>query len=325
MPKPTIFIGSSSEGLPIARALEIGLHHELATVLWTTIFQLGDGTLERLAAEAPKFDYAAIVLSKDDVVTSRAVVADAPRDNVLFELGLFTAAIGKGRTFFVVNNDDHLKVPSDFAGVTVCDYFSHGNRTSQQAEISPACSKILTQVQQLGYRPRAAKYHNPNYDRDLTSLDGKWKAELIANDQTIIIVVGDTLISELLDREAAILLRDAIDSQSVGDPFRRAIVLNYSSWSASTLKNNAVIAIGGDNAANPLHRAIVEERKHGSPPKDPFPEAGGFGAFVPRSATAGPKVALWGKLAANTRSAVESWLRRDHGLKEFLPMVWRVK
>ena len=41
-----------------------------------------------------RFDFAILVLTADDLVASRDVLSTAPRDNVLFELGLFMGGLG---------------------------------------------------------------------------------------------------------------------------------------------------------------------------------------------------------------------------------------
>jgi hypothetical protein len=214
-----------------------------------------------------------------------------------------------------------VKIPSDFAGVTLCGYFS-SKQTNLQAQVSPACSKIINQMWQMGGRKRAAQYLNPHYDHDLTAIDGIWKLERIANQESIAIVIGNSWVSELLDREVAGILQRTIDNQSGGNPFRRAIILPQAAWDQSAMRNNPIISIGGDDKANPLKKVIVDLAAARTPPHQPLQEGVGHGAFVPRTAAAGPKVALWGPGAIGTRQAVESWIKRDRGLLEFLGMVW---
>ena len=53
-----VFIGSSKEGLPVAQAIQRGLHSELIeAVLWTTLFEPAELTLEALDKKAGDFDY----------------------------------------------------------------------------------------------------------------------------------------------------------------------------------------------------------------------------------------------------------------------------
>jgi predicted nucleotide-binding protein len=52
-----MFVGSSTEGLPIARAIQIELDHECEVTLWSQgVFGLGEGTLEALVRVAGTFD-----------------------------------------------------------------------------------------------------------------------------------------------------------------------------------------------------------------------------------------------------------------------------
>ena len=60
---------------------------------------LSTETLENLVAVLPKFDFAVLVLTGDDLTTSRHIKTASPRDNVVFETGLFMGRIGRERTF----------------------------------------------------------------------------------------------------------------------------------------------------------------------------------------------------------------------------------
>src|SRR5690349_11927339 len=93
-PRPSVFIGSSSEGLKIARAVQANLDDAAETTLWSQgVFGLSEGTLESLVDRSQDFDFAILVLTPDDLIESRTRRAAAPRDNVLFELGLFTGCL----------------------------------------------------------------------------------------------------------------------------------------------------------------------------------------------------------------------------------------
>ena len=62
MLKPKLFIGSSSEGVKIAKALQ-QLLAEVADVRpWTDVFQLGDTTIATLLREVNLCDYAILVV-----------------------------------------------------------------------------------------------------------------------------------------------------------------------------------------------------------------------------------------------------------------------
>ena len=56
------------------------------------VFDLSSGTLESLVAAIDDYDFATLVLTPDDLLEKRDVTGRCPRDNVLFELGLFMGA-----------------------------------------------------------------------------------------------------------------------------------------------------------------------------------------------------------------------------------------
>ena len=120
MSTPTVFVGSSREGLEIARAVQSQLRDDALISVWNEgAFGLSQGTLESLVAKLDRFDFAVLVITPDDVVASREITTQAPRDNVMFELGLFMGRLGRPRTFGVCADTPDLKLPSDLAGVTL--------------------------------------------------------------------------------------------------------------------------------------------------------------------------------------------------------------
>jgi hypothetical protein len=85
--RPSMFVGSSTEGLKIAKALQVLLDHVCEVTIWSHgVFGLSQGTLESLVNALEEYDFAVLVLTADDLVTSRDAEFVAPRDNVLFEL-----------------------------------------------------------------------------------------------------------------------------------------------------------------------------------------------------------------------------------------------
>ena len=90
MQKPTIFVGSSTEGLEFARAIRSLLQDEAELTLWNEgFFGVGNVFVDTLITGVGRFDFAVLVLTPDDLVQSRNAESFGPRDNLLFDLGLF--------------------------------------------------------------------------------------------------------------------------------------------------------------------------------------------------------------------------------------------
>jgi predicted nucleotide-binding protein len=140
--KPRVFIGSSSEGLRVAELIQLGLQQSAECTLWTQgAFALSRTVIESIVDLTVQYDFAVLVLTPDDFLVKRAVEASGPRDNVVFELGLFTGALGRARTFMVFPRAAKLHLPSDLAGVTAVAYEkrSDGNL---EAALGPVCTRI---------------------------------------------------------------------------------------------------------------------------------------------------------------------------------------
>jgi predicted nucleotide-binding protein len=129
MTKPRVFVGSASETRGIVDALESELRDVAIIERWDVdVFRSGHFTLEELTRAVHQVDFAIFVLGGDDVTESRGSTSPSPRDNVIFEAGLFTAVLGPQRTFYVVNKAG-TKIPSDWAGL--------GYTTFDNAEVRP--------------------------------------------------------------------------------------------------------------------------------------------------------------------------------------------
>jgi len=145
MERPTIFIGSSSEGRPTARAIKEQFDDEADVDIWDeNIFKLHSSYLESLLRAANLYDFAILVFTPDDSTTSRDSMHLAPRDNVLFEHGLFLGRLGPNRAFIIC--DEEVKVPSDFAGIKIAKFRRRDDGNLKSA-VSTACNEIRTAIE----------------------------------------------------------------------------------------------------------------------------------------------------------------------------------
>jgi len=116
--KTRIFIGSSKEGLDVADYIKSQLISEFDCFLWTDdIFKYNISFLDTLLKEASLFDFGILVATKDDYSSIRDKIFETPRDNVIFEFGLFIGRLGPSRAFLI--QEINAKLPNDMLGITV--------------------------------------------------------------------------------------------------------------------------------------------------------------------------------------------------------------
>jgi CRP/FNR family cyclic AMP-dependent transcriptional regulator len=149
-PLPRIFIGCSTEMLPVGRVVADALAGETTVVrLWAEgVFRAGETSIESLLAEVDESDFAVLILGPDDVVSLRGEELFAPRDNVVFELGLFMGAIGRGRALLMRAGGTELRIPTDLLGLTPITY----DATELELGIHSAAQEIQRIITAMGSR-----------------------------------------------------------------------------------------------------------------------------------------------------------------------------
>jgi hypothetical protein len=122
--KPRIFLGSSGKQAKLVQALTRGLAGVADVEPWTAVFNPGVSTLDRLVELTREVDFAAFVFAEDDWTSNPSDEAAqgqaSPRDNVVFEAGLFGGALGMRRTFIL--HAKGAKLPTDLLGMTAVRY-----------------------------------------------------------------------------------------------------------------------------------------------------------------------------------------------------------
>ena len=146
MRKPRIFLGSSGKQVKLLKALTRGLADVADVEPWTTTFNPGVSTLDRLVELTNEVDFAAFVFAEDDWTNVGAEGGGqaSPRDNVVFEAGLFGGVLGMRRTFILHANG--AKLPTDLLGLTCVRY----GDAATAAEVRSVNQKIRTAIEDEG-------------------------------------------------------------------------------------------------------------------------------------------------------------------------------
>ena len=149
--KPRIFLGSSGKQEKLLQALTRGLEEVAQVEPWTTSFNPGTTTLERLLELTRQVDFAAFVFAQDDWTTGSPLATEpaasgqaSPRDNVVFEAGLFGGVLGMRRTLIL--HASGAKLPSDLLGLTCVRY----DAATTPAEIRSINQKLRKAIEDEG-------------------------------------------------------------------------------------------------------------------------------------------------------------------------------
>jgi hypothetical protein len=153
MQKKTIFIASSTPAIPLAEDIAQYIERRLKSGVqikrwWKKQFRLGKTLFDSLAKHTTECDFAIVLLTKDDYAEKKGRKLVSPRDNTIFELGLFAGELGIERCFMVCNTKA-IALPSDVEGVLRSDISPNlnlkraGDRTKAVEKVGPEIMDAL--------------------------------------------------------------------------------------------------------------------------------------------------------------------------------------
>lgn len=202
-----IFVASSTTGIPLAKQLVESLNRptrpsapgsddgecpgsgeflRIKAVHWTKGFRASQFTLENLIVEAKKCDFAAVILTKDDAAKKKDVSGWLPRDNCIYEAGLFTGALGPShQRCFLLSSVEPKDLPTDVQGLTYIP-------------ITPGVSKEARKSQQLAASEvRRCVLERGPFERTLLGADQLVERESRVSPNTLVYISS----AEPLERE----------------------------------------------------------------------------------------------------------------------------
>jgi len=141
--KPKIFIGSSKAGYSIAEKVKSNLSSVGDCFLWQDpdVWEPNRSTFDNLLRMARYFDFGVFVATADDLTLTKDSLVIEPRDNVILEMSLFLGAMGRDKSFLLV--EEGIKLPSDFNGIYMPRF-----KSSDDATIISACKDYANKMEE---------------------------------------------------------------------------------------------------------------------------------------------------------------------------------
>jgi hypothetical protein len=122
-------------------------------------FQANHYPMEDLERQVDSNDFAVFVFSPDDLVMMRGKTYLQPRDNTIFEMGLFWGKLRRARVFYIIPGSvahevgelmvEDFHIPSDLSGLTVLRYEIRDD-SNYNAAVNVACHTIKTAISTQG-------------------------------------------------------------------------------------------------------------------------------------------------------------------------------
>lgn len=174
MPEPVeivrIFIASSTPNIRVARTFAHGLQSRgFQTKVWDEwVFLPNESTFDGLLRVSTEFNFAVVIWGPSDVTTTGSGSISSPRDNVIFEAGLFLGVLGRHRVFIAEDKTAATKIPSDYAGITRVTNDGSLIEKEPHLAVRSACDQIQHNIEA------------PPLTRSLSVLAGEWKSRYAA-------------------------------------------------------------------------------------------------------------------------------------------------
>jgi hypothetical protein len=141
--KPKIFIGSSKAGYAIAEKVKTNLSNLGDCFLWQdpNVWEPNRSTFENLLKMVSYFDFGVFVATADDLTLTNHKIVIEPRDNVILEMALFLGAMGRDKSFLLV--EEGIKLPTDFSGIYMPRF-----DTANDKSIKDACDEYSNKIEE---------------------------------------------------------------------------------------------------------------------------------------------------------------------------------
>jgi hypothetical protein len=157
-----VFVASSSEQIATAQMVADSIKAAdqkekkpmLEVYTWQEgVFSFSSAYIESLENELDRADFAIVVLTADDSGSVRKTEVNLPRDNVIFELGLFAGRLGRKRCFFFIDGESDTKIASDLSGVKPVKFYEN-TRAEDAGKPSLKYQSEIVRYQMLQLGPR---------------------------------------------------------------------------------------------------------------------------------------------------------------------------
>lgn len=151
--RKNVFIASSKEGRSVAQAIKTKLESDANVTEWEYAFSRTQTVIESLEDVVDKNEVGVFVLQEDDLALRRDKEESIPRDNVIFELGLFIGRRGRQGAFLIVSQQEGLHLPTDLNGINILKYKGDSDYERLSSNLDDACNRILNKIRHMPSKP----------------------------------------------------------------------------------------------------------------------------------------------------------------------------
>ena len=227
--KPKLFVGSSSAGYAIAEKVKKYLSEVAECHLWKAdgVWEANKSTFDNLLRMVRFYDFGVFVATADDLTMAKGdKIVIEPRDNVILEMSLFLGALGKYKSFLLVEKG--IKLPSDFDGISM-PRFEAGDEDSIRA----ACKEFISNISEyyklghLSLYPTTALafgYYKNFLEGMIDSIRGAEQLEYegaLFNDFQLKVVIPQNLNGYIRKKAALFYERHGFGENAIKTKYRR--------------------------------------------------------------------------------------------------------
>jgi hypothetical protein len=216
--------------MPYAKAVFADIEDQTEAIIWEHELLAPSRTaIEDLEKQARNFDFAVFILTGVDERKMRGATSPVPRDNLLFELGLFVGLLGRERVFYFISTERTPLLPTDILGTTGLEFTPRENR---RAAVTSSCEKLLRAIERVGVRSpssptgfwgSARARHEER--QDARSLIARTQERLFVSGITLTFIIQhcQSELESMISRGLPVDLVIAADT-----PFTRSVYARYS-------------------------------------------------------------------------------------------------